>query len=226
MWYNKLIQLWNFAFSSSSFDYCFICTWCGMKCSNETWIFCFMMMIAPNSRAHKGGKVKGKYGGTWGKEEGNANYGRMVQPSQQHAAPCVKGVEVGTRGLKMVAAFWAGIPVEVTHETHDVDSLPSGHAFSRLIRHAGKCWVYYSTPATPARWISWCIISSVPTISAWISSLNEHAIWIERSPTQPCKERWAAVGELYILHESRPFSSSFFDTQTYCKNMRIKISII
>ena len=33
----------------------------------------------------------------------------MVQPSQQHVAPRVKGVEwsLGTRGLRIVAAFWA-----------------------------------------------------------------------------------------------------------------------
>ena len=44
----------------------------------------------------------------------------MVQPSQQHVAPCIRGVEcgrgLGRRGLRMVAAFWAGIPVEVTQE--------------------------------------------------------------------------------------------------------------
>ena len=48
-----------------------------------------MMIIAPNSRAHKGnkerGEVKGEYGGVCGEEEGNADYGGMVQPSQQHA---------------------------------------------------------------------------------------------------------------------------------------------
>ena len=33
-------------------------------------------------------------------EEGNADYGGIVQPSQHHVAPCVKGVEwgLGTRG--------------------------------------------------------------------------------------------------------------------------------
>ena len=42
----------------------------------------------------------------------------MVQPSQQYFAPCVKRDELGlgTRGLRMVAAFWAGIPVEATQE--------------------------------------------------------------------------------------------------------------
>ena len=36
----------------------------------------------------------------------------------QHVAPCVKGVEWGldTRGLEMLVAFWAGIPVQVTQE--------------------------------------------------------------------------------------------------------------
>ena len=42
-----------------------------------------MMMIAPNSCAHKGGKergeLKGEYGEIRGEEEGNADYG--VQPS-------------------------------------------------------------------------------------------------------------------------------------------------
>ena len=35
----------------------------------------------------------------------------MVQPSQQHVAPCVEGFEwgLGTRGLRTVAVFWAGI---------------------------------------------------------------------------------------------------------------------
>ena len=49
-------------------------------------------MIAPNSRARKGGMER---------EEVNADW---VQPSQQHVAPCVKGVErgLGTRGLRMV----------------------------------------------------------------------------------------------------------------------------
>ena len=42
----------------------------------------------------------------------------MVQPSQQHVAPCVKGVEWGldTRGFRIVIVVWAGIPVEVTEE--------------------------------------------------------------------------------------------------------------
>ena len=71
-----------------------------------------MMIIAPNSRAHKGkkerGEVKGEYGGVCGEEEGNADYGGMVQPSQQHVAPCVKLVKwgFGTRGLGMLTAFW------------------------------------------------------------------------------------------------------------------------
>ena len=75
-------------------------------------------MNAPNSRARKGqgdkrGEVKGQYGRIWGEEEGNADYGGMVQPSQQHVAPCVTGIEwgLGTRGLRIVAAFGAGIPV-------------------------------------------------------------------------------------------------------------------
>ena len=45
-----------------------------------------MMMIATNSRARRGGKergeVKGEYEEIWGEEEGNADYGAMVQPSQ------------------------------------------------------------------------------------------------------------------------------------------------
>ena len=56
-----------------------------------------MMIITPNSHAHKGkeerGEVEGEYGGVCGEEEGNADYGGMVQPSQQHAAPYIKGVK-------------------------------------------------------------------------------------------------------------------------------------
>ena len=42
----------------------------------------------------------------------------IVQSSQQHVAPCVKGVGkgLGTIGLRMVAVFWTGILVEVTQE--------------------------------------------------------------------------------------------------------------
>ena len=82
-----------------------------------------MMIIAPNSRTHKGekerGEMKEEYGRIWREEEGNADYGGVVQPSQQHVAPCVKLVKwgFGTRGLRMLAAFWAGIPVEDTQET-------------------------------------------------------------------------------------------------------------
>ena len=81
-----------------------------------------MMMIASNSRASKGGKerteVKTKYGTIWGEKEGNADYGVMVKPSQQHIAPRVKEVEwgLGTIGLRMLAGFSAGIPVEVAQE--------------------------------------------------------------------------------------------------------------
>ena len=45
-----------------------------------------------------------------------------LQPSQQHVAPCVKGIEwgLGTKSLRIVAAFWTGTPVEVTQEAGDV----------------------------------------------------------------------------------------------------------
>ena len=74
------------------------------------------MIIAPNSRAHEGkerGEVNWEYGGVCGEEEGKADYGGMVQPSQQHVAPCVKVVErgFGTRGLRMLAGFWAGLSI-------------------------------------------------------------------------------------------------------------------
>ena len=72
-------------------------------------------MIAPNSRAYtegkEGRKVKREYGRISGEGEGNADYGGMVQHSQQHVAPCVTGVEWGlaTRDLRMMATFWAHI---------------------------------------------------------------------------------------------------------------------
>ena len=68
------------------------------------------MMIAPHSRARKGGKereeVKGEYKRIWGEEEGNADYGGMVQPSQQHVAPCVKGVWVGIGHERFLVAVY------------------------------------------------------------------------------------------------------------------------
>ena len=79
------------------------------------------MIIVPNSRAHKGkrerGEVKVEYEGVWGEEEGNVDYGAMVQPIQQHVAPCVRVVEWG------LAAFWAGIPIEDTQNASVVPRL-------------------------------------------------------------------------------------------------------
>ena len=80
-----------------------------------------MVMVALNSRARKGGKDRGEVNeGSMEKFEGkttdgNADYGVMVQPSQQHVAPYVKGVEwgLGTRSLRIVAAFWAGINIYI-----------------------------------------------------------------------------------------------------------------
>ena len=47
-----------------------------------------MMMITANSHARKEGKEKGEVKGEYGRIrwelEGNADYGVMVQPSQQH----------------------------------------------------------------------------------------------------------------------------------------------
>ena len=77
-----------------------------------TKLIIIIITIASNSRTRKSGKksgdVKGKYGRIWWEEERNADYGGMVQPSQQHVASCVKMVEwgLGTRGLIIVAAFW------------------------------------------------------------------------------------------------------------------------
>ena len=53
-----------------------------------------------------------------GRRRGMLSAGRMMQSSQQHVAPCVKGIRwgLGTRGLRMMATFWAGIPIEVTQE--------------------------------------------------------------------------------------------------------------
>jgi len=46
-------------------------------------------------------------------EEFEGRRRRMMQPSQQHVVPYEKEVEwgFGTRGLRMVAAYWASIPV-------------------------------------------------------------------------------------------------------------------
>ena len=41
-------------------------------------------MIASKEGGGKREEVKGEYRGIWGVEEGNADYGGVVQPSQQH----------------------------------------------------------------------------------------------------------------------------------------------
>ena len=70
-----------------------------------------MMTIVPNSHAREEEKseVKGEYGGIWGEEEGDADYGGMVRPSQQDVAPSETGGLVrrglDTRGVRIVARF-------------------------------------------------------------------------------------------------------------------------
>ena len=73
-------------------------------------------MLGKQNEVKEKGEVKGEYeriSGRWG---GNADYGGMMQSSQQHVAPCVIGIEwgLGTRGFRMLVAFWPGIPVVVT----------------------------------------------------------------------------------------------------------------
>ena len=83
-----------------------------------------------------------------GRRRGMLTTGRMVQPSQQYVAPCVKWVEwgLGTRVLRMVAAFWPGIRVKVTQEAGVVPRIRRAAIgtlfFSRLIRHIGKRKAY------------------------------------------------------------------------------------
>ena len=50
------------------------------------------------------GEVKGKYGRIWGEERGNADCGKIVQPSQENVAPLIEGVEwkLGTKSLRIV----------------------------------------------------------------------------------------------------------------------------
>ena len=55
-----------------------------------------MMMIAPNSHAHrdeKKGEVKGKLGSNLGKEEGDSDYGEMVRTTLQGTASYEKEVQ-------------------------------------------------------------------------------------------------------------------------------------
>ena len=51
----------------------------------------------------------GGCGRIWGLRGREGEWGK---PSQQHVAPCVKGVKwgLGRRSLRIVAVFWAGIP--------------------------------------------------------------------------------------------------------------------
>ena len=70
-----------------------------------------IMMITPNSCTEGGGEE-----GVWRNFRGGGGQywlRGMVPPSQQHVAPCAKDFEWGleTKGLRIVAAFWAGITV-------------------------------------------------------------------------------------------------------------------
>ena len=69
--------------------------------------------LSCSQRRKKRGDVKGECERIRGEEEERkADYEGTVQPSQYNVAPCVKRVEwgLGMRGLRIVAAFWAGNP--------------------------------------------------------------------------------------------------------------------
>ena len=59
--------------------------------------------------------MKGAYGGMGWEEEGDADYGEWCNPVSNMSHHMKKGVKwgLGTRGLRIVAAFWTGIPVKV-----------------------------------------------------------------------------------------------------------------
>ena len=66
--------------------------------------------------------------------------------SQQYVAPCVKVLEwgLGTGGLRMLAAFWAGIPTEVTQEAGVVPRLYTRCHRDTFLRRK-KRWAYSTT---------------------------------------------------------------------------------
>ena len=68
-------------------------------------------MIAPNFRARKGGSE----GGVWKNLRGRGGECRLWRNGSSQSATCVKGVEwgLGTRGLRIMAVFSAGIPVSL-----------------------------------------------------------------------------------------------------------------
>ena len=100
-------------------------------------------------------------------EEGNADGGGMVQPSQQHVAPFIKGsFTKWTFGNKRfitkpqeVWQWWTCFGpvsrIEVTQEAYLRRSTlqtrchRDTHPISCLIRHAGKQWVYSTPPPFP-----------------------------------------------------------------------------
>ena len=85
----------------------------------STSSYTILMMISPTLVHVREGRRAGKCRESMEEiRNGNTDYGGMVQPSQQHVTPCVKGVKwgLGTRGLRMVAAISAGISVQITQE--------------------------------------------------------------------------------------------------------------
>jgi len=80
---------------------------------------------------------------------GNADYGEMVQPSQQHVAPCVKRdlVGIGHERFENSVSVWACIPVGVTQEAGGVVPPCRRAAIGTpFLRHTGKWWAHF-TPA-------------------------------------------------------------------------------
>ena len=85
--------------------------------------------------------MKGEYGRIGGKEEeeGNTGYGGMVQPNQQHVAPCVKMVKwgFGTRG-----AFVQCILRHIFYMFIDCFGKP--YTYERLIQESVSLYLIYT----------------------------------------------------------------------------------
>ena len=107
-----------------------------------------MMMIAPLSRTRKGqkerGEVKGKYMEQF---EGSRRRGipttgeyGAVQSATFYSMCKTIGWGMGTRGLRMVATFWAGISVEVTQEA-GVISLSVESYDEKTAENVRNCYV-------------------------------------------------------------------------------------
>ena len=204
-----------------------------------------MMMIAPNFRVRKGGKERGEVKGEYERifRGGGRECWLRRNGATQSAtcASCVKEVKwgFGSKGLRIVAAFWAGIPVEVTQEAGIVPSCRRAAIGTRFLSpHTTRrktVGVFYSTPTGGMVVLSFRVLGS-KNCQYWCKwrrfpamQLNSSRLHINNTKTTVFgisdTIRLATLGECHVFRHHMGIIKDLLKHARLCSNIWLSGSI-